>query len=335
MLVGAVLACAGVDTAAPAAVEVGAPVITAAPPDVEVVAPAAVEVAPLATVAPAPAAAPATILGAADAPDPPPAHLSVGVHEHQVEVDGVARRWTTVVPTGGPASAVVVVLHGVGGQGRDMRSAGFEPLAAGTRVVLAYPDAHGGAWNDGRPGADPVTAGAPVDDGRFLARLIDETVARTGAGAGRVAVVGFSAGAVMASRLACDPGGYVGALVLVAGTAGQGFDRSCRPGRPVAVLVAAGAGDPVVPYAGGRIANWGTKRRGYLAGVEELFEFWRAQNGCLSVQAAGAEARGTGCRSPVVRYRVAGTAHEWFRPPRLDTTNVAWEFVLSRFAALP
>lgn len=273
-------------------------------------------------------------MGAAP-PAPAPVHLAPGVHDLQVDVDGVARRWTIVVPSGPPASAVVVVLHGVAGRGADMRAAGFEPLAAGKGVVLAYPDALGGAWNDGRPGADPIVPGAPVDDGRFLRLLIDETVARTGADRGRVAVVGFSNGAVMASRLACDLADRVSAMALVAGTAGQGFDRSCRPSRPVAVMIAAGAGDPVVPYAGGRIANWGTKRRGYLAGVEELFTFWRAHNGCTSVQTAGGEARGTDCRtgSPVVRYRVTGAAHEWYRPPRFDTTAIVWDFVQRRFTA--
>lgn len=282
-------------------------------------------------------APPVTVAPVAVVPEPPaPLSLAAGVHEQQVDVDGVGRRWTIVVPPGPPPSAVVVVLHGVGGRGADMRSAGFEPLAAGKGVVLAYPDALGGAWNDGRPGADPIGPGAPVDDGRFLRLLIDETVARTGADAGRVAVVGFSNGAVMASRLACDLADRVSALALIAGTAGQGFDRSCRPSRPVAVMMAAGASDPIVPYAGGRIANWGTKRRGYLAGVEELFTFWRAHNGCSSVQTAGVEARGTDCRtgSPVVRYRVSGAAHEWYRAPRFDTTNMVWDFVQRRFSSM-
>ena len=262
--------------------------------------------------------------------------LGAGVHEQQVDVDGVGRRWTIVVPIGPPVSAVMVVLHGVGGRGADMRSAGFEALAAGKGVALAYPDALGGAWNDGRPGADPVVAGPPVDDSRFLRTVIEETVARTGADAGRVAVVGFSAGAVMASRLACDISDRVGAMALIAGTAGQGFERSCRPARPVAVMMAAGTNDAIVPYAGGRIANWGTRRRGYVAGVEELFTFWRAQNGCTATVTAGGEARATDCRSgtAVVRYRVSGAAHEWYRPPRFDTTNLVWDFVQRRFAAV-
>ena len=321
MLVTAALAaCAGGDTAAPPAVEVLAPVT--APP-------MPLPPAPVTTVAPAP------VLIEPESP-PAPVYLPAGVHEHQLDVDGVGRSWTTVVPGGGPASGIMVVLHGVGGRGVDMRSAGFEPLAAAKGVVLAYPDALGGAWNDGRPGADPVVAGTPVDDGRFLRMLIDETATRTGADARRAAVVGFSAGAVMASRLACDLGDRVTALALVAGTAGQGFERSCRPARPVAVMVAAGVNDSVVPYAGGRIANWGTRRRGYVAGVEELFAFWRAQNGCTSMQSVGAEARGTDCRTgtPVVRYRVSGSAHEWYRAPRFDTTNLVWDFVQRRFSTL-
>jgi polyhydroxybutyrate depolymerase len=317
-------ACTGRPGASPAPV--------AEPAAVPLVAPTTIAPAP----APAPAAVPPAVPVAVTVP-PPLAYLAAGVHEHQVEVDGTARRWTTVVPPvteGSTRPSVVVVLHGVGGRGADMRSAGFEPLAAAKGVVLVYPDAANGAWNDGRPGADPIAPGAPVDDGRFLRLLIDDTVVRTGADPGRVAVVGFSNGAVMASRLACDLADRVSALALVAGTAGQGFERSCRPSRPVAVMMAAGAGDTVVPYAGGRIANWGTKRRGYLAGVEELFAFWRAQNGCASTQTTGIEARGTECRSgsPVVRYRVTGAAHEWYRAPRLDTTNVVWDFLQRRFS---
>ena len=317
LVVAALAACAGGNTAAPRAVETGAPAIT-----------------PTVAAPPAPAA-PVEVVVDPPAEPPPPVYLAAGVHEHQIDIDGAGRRWTIVVPAGAPASALVVVLHGVGSRGADMRSAGFEPLAAGKGVVLAYPDGVGGAWNDGRPGADPVVPGTPVDDGRFLRMLIDETVARTGADPGRVAVVGFSNGAVMASRLACDIADRVSALALVAGTAGQGFERSCRPSRPVAVMMAAGVNDTVVPYAGGRIANWGTKRRGFLAGVEDVFTFWRAQNGCGSMQTAGAEARGTDCRngSPVVRYRVTGAAHEWYRAPRFDTTNTVWDFLQRRFTA--
>jgi polyhydroxybutyrate depolymerase len=277
-------------------------------------------------------------------PVPVPTYLAAGVHENELQVDGLTRRWTTVVPAspdGAAPTGLVVVLHGVGGRGTDMRSTGLEPLAASQRVVFAYPDAFGGAWNDGRPGADPVVAGVAPDDTGFLRRMIEDTASKTGADPRRVAVVGFSNGAIMASRVACDMADRVAAIAVIAGSAGQGFEQTCRPARPVAVMLVAGSADRTVPYAGGRVADWGTKRRGYVAGAEDFFAFWRAQSGCTSTQPAPGPAsasglRGADCRSDavVVRYRVTGGIHEWFRPPLFDTTAVVWDFVGKRLTSV-
>lgn len=313
-------ACAGREAALPRPVEPAAPASIVAP---------AVEAAPV----PVPVDVPAPAVA-------PPSYLPAGVHERQIDVDGTLRRWTIVVPAtpeGSAPAGLVVVLHGVGGLGADMRSAGFEPLAGAAGAVMAYPDGLGGAWNDGRPGADPVVPGVNVDDVRFLRLLIDETGARTGTDARRVAVVGFSNGAVMAGRVACDLADRVVAVGLVAGTVGQGFQQSCRPARSVAVMMVAGSSDATVPYAGGKVANWGTKRRGFVAGVEETFTFWQGQNGCtaapiLGGTAAVGEERGADCRTPVVRYRITGGGHEWYRAPRFETTGMLWDFVSRRFA---
>lgn len=277
----------------------------------------------------------------------PLARLAAGAHERFVTLDGQKRRWLTIVPPsagGVPAAGVVVVLHGVGGRGMDMRpTVALEPLASPAGVVLVFPDAFGGAWNDGRPGADPVVAGTSVDDMRFLRLVIDETVSRTGAPPGRVAVVGFSAGAVMASRVGCDLADRVAAIALVGGSAGQGFERSCRPAQAVATMLVAGSADGIVPYGGGRVADWGTRKRGFVAAVDDVFSFWSAQAGCAPAAApvaavgspAVSEVRAADCRAgtAVVRYRVNGGGHEWFRAPRFDTTGAVWQFVSGRFAA--
>ena len=288
--------------------------------------------APTATVPVTAPQPPAPVAPAAARPSLPP-----GVHEHQVQVDDHVRRWTTVVPDGPAPNALVVVLHGVGARGVDMRFTGFESRGA----VVAYPDGLGGAWNDGRPGADPVVAGPVVDDIRFLRLVIEETTARTGVDPGRVAVVGFSNGGIMAGRLACDLADRVAAVALIGGAGAQGFDQTCRPAHPVAVMLVAGSGDRLVPYGGGRVADWGPRRRGFVAPVEDVFAFWRASAGCSSTEVvAGAPqvnvARGAGCRAgtSVVRYRVNGGGHEWFRAPTLDTTGAVWDFVTRRFSTM-
>jgi poly(3-hydroxybutyrate) depolymerase len=177
-----------------------------------------------------------------------------------------------------------------------------------------------------------VTPGVIVDDTRFLRQLMDETAARTGTDPQRVAVVGFSNGAVMGGRVACDLADRVNVFALVGGAAGQGFEQSCRPARSVSMMLVAGSSDRTVPY--------GTRRRGYVAPIDDVFAFWRAQAACASVQALPGPvqvsgARGADCRgdASVVRYRVNGGGHEWYRPPTFDTTNVIWDFVARRFAA--
>lgn len=170
--------------------------------------------------------------------------------------------------------------------------------------------------------------------------LIDETAAWTGADVKRVAVIGFSNGAVMAGRAACELSDRVAAFALVAGSGGQGFEQSCRPARPVSMMLVAGSNDRTVPYGGGRVANWGTRRRGYVASVDDFFAFWRGQAACASLQglsgpAQVSAARGAECRghATVVRYRVNGGGHEWYGPPTFDTTNMVWDFVAERLAA--
>jgi polyhydroxybutyrate depolymerase len=290
--------------------------------------------APVVEPAPADAAPPSAPLAPPDLPS--------GVYEQRVIVDGHPRRWTTVVPAraddGSPPAGVVIVLHGVGGSGRGMRSTGFDPLALVAGMVMVYPDGLGAAWNDGRPGLDPVVPGVAVDDVRFLRLLIDETVTQTGADARRVAIVGFSNGGVMAARVACELSDRVSAIAVVAGSAGHGFQQSCRPAHPVSVMVVAGANDPTVPYTGGKVASFGALSRGLVAPVDELFSFWAAADGCASTATTVSgnvnEARGVECRlaPSVVRYRVGGGGHEWFRAPRFDTTGAIWSFVTRRFA---
>ncbi len=280
---------------------------------------------------------------AAPAPSPEAGRLPAGVHVRVVHLDGQRRRWTTVVPESGgrAANGVVVVLHGVGGRGPDMRAtAGLDARAAAAGVVTVYPDGFAGAWNDGRPGADPVTPGEPVDDVAFLRLVVDETVARTGAAPGRVAVVGFSAGAVMAGRMGCEAADRIVAVALVAGSAGQGFEGGCRPVRPVAAMVVAGSADTIVPYSGGRVADWAGRRRGFVAPVEDFFAFWAAQGGCTSTLPASpspqvSELRAADCQpgGAALRYRVGGGSHEWFRSPRFDTSEAVWRFVAGQLAA--
>ncbi|MEO6121439.1 MAG: PHB depolymerase family esterase [Acidimicrobiales bacterium] len=259
-----------------------------------------------------------------------------------LEVGGVARRTLVVEPPADSVAArqrppLLIVLHGVGGQGADMRHLGFEELASDRGVIVAYPDAFRGSWNDGRPGMEPASPGDVVDDVAFLRALVVELGSRAGADTHRVAVAGFSNGALMTGRLACElPDGLV-AVGLVAGTVGEGFTASCRPNRPLPVVLVAGTADAIVPYGGGQIADFAGRKRGRVASAEEFVAFWAATNRCptsvetpvpgAAVPVTRREAQGCASTASVVHYRIGDGGHDWYRVSGFDTTAAVWGFL--------
>ena len=268
---------------------------------------------------------------------PTPVPLTVGVNEQQMPVGGFSRNYLAVVPPAtAKARSLLIVLHGVNGRGANMRTMGFEPSATTNGTVVVYPDALGGSWNDGRVGMEPMQPGMVTDDVAFLRSLIDEMVSRANVDATRVAIAGFSNGAMMASRVACEMPDRVHGIALVGGTGGQNYAQVCKPLRSVPIVEVHGTNDPIVPYAGGKVADNQGHKRGSVLSVPEFMSFWSSTCHCAgtretSIKAALAvtmiEAQSCTLGSPVVQYRVNGGSHEWFRIQGFDTTKVIWDFL--------
>lgn len=289
------------------------------------------------------AAVAATTAGAGGAATDPTmaeaAGLAPGTTPVSVVVAGVRRTATVVVPPGTVPGLrpLLVVLHGVGMRGADMRAYGFDPLAAGRGAIVAYPDAWNASWNDGRPGMEPTAPGETADDVAFLRALIGELVSSAGVDPRRVAVAGFSNGAIMTARLACDLGDRVAAVALVAGAGGEGFARTCKPARALPVLVVAGTGDRIVPYGGGQVADFNGSKRGRVASVAEFVDYWERMGGCSSLaetltggpdlRVTRIEGRGCARRAGVLHYRLVDAGHDWYRVPGFDTTAAVWDFL--------
>lgn len=255
------------------------------------------------------------------------------------DVGGRTRRWTLVAPAStNPSVDLVLVLHGVGGSGTDMRHFGFDDLARTSGVAVAYPDAADGMWNDGRPGVDPPASGAGwADDIAFFRALVASSGTRMGRTVRSVGVVGFSNGAMMAARAGCDMADLVSVVAAVDGSAGENFESRCRPALPVSVALVATRGDPVVPFVGGQVAAWQGRARGRVAGVDATMRFWLANNRCAPIRDLGlaataplvARLQADGCDDArqVVRLAIDAAQHEWVRTAGFDTTAAVWSFV--------
>ncbi len=233
---------------------------------------------------------------------------------------------TLVTPPGVPvdgARPLVIFLHGLGATGDGLvRSLDVAPLAQRLGFSFVAPDGeldrHGRRfWNAGRACCD-FDARRP--DHLGLIGALASELERGGAGRfDPVAIVGFSNGAFMAHRLACDVE-RVAAIVAIAGAVPGEGDPPCTPKHPVRVVVIHGDADDVVPYAGGPVLGDTTRP---VPSAEETASLWAARNHCRGSRPApthrdlvkrieGAETRVEpfgGCAAAVELWTVEGADH--------------------------
>ena len=241
---------------------------------------------------------------------------------------------------------LLLVLHGSGGSGEDMMTVtqrGFERLAEKEKFLVVYPDALERRWND---------LGGMADDVGFLIAIVDKLVAEGLADKNRVYATGISNGGMMAQRLACEQADRLAGIATVAGSLPTGLAATCKPARPLPVLVIHGSEDPIVPWSGGAVA--GFEEFGNVLSARDTAKFWAVANQCKDSGAIlpepdrdpqdGMRVRleaFTGCpaRAAVTLVAVEHGGHTWpggyqYLPERfigkttkdIDANSVIWDF---------
>jgi polyhydroxybutyrate depolymerase len=175
----------------------------------------------------------------------------------------------------------VVVLHGRLGTAKQVRRhLAFDALADREGFHVVYPNGLDRSWNDGRPDAARIrpTGEAPPDDIGFLDALMDRLIAEGLADAKRITVTGPSNGGMMTLRVGCELTERVAAIAPLIANMPEELGATCRPARPLPVLVMNGTEDELVPWTGGPLA--GKPEKGRVWSTERTVEFWRSHNGC-------------------------------------------------------
>lgn len=213
---------------------------------------------------------------------------------------------------------LVVVLHGYGTSASIVaKILDAEAIAEAHDVHVLLPngteDENGRlAWNATDACCD--FDGKKADDVGAVADLIAHTAARHSVDPDRIYVAGFSNGAFMAHRLACDLGDRLAAVVAMSGV---GFldETRCLAESPVALLQIHGDADRIVPYEGGHVLG-----RDHLPahpGSDETAARWAQRNECTGHRDEAIEFSGRatrrrvylGCRAAVERWKVEGGGH--------------------------
>ena len=269
------------------------------------------------------------------------------LRQHTLNYDDLERTYQLYTPSP-PAGDLVLVLHGGGGNARNiirLVGAGFNALADQHHFLIAYPDGVRRQWNDGRR----FRRQSPADDVGFIRALIDRIAADQPVN--RVFVTGISNGGFMSGRLACELSDRITAIAPVAATLPAWLMRISPPARPVAVQIIMGTADPLVPYNGG-LVRISLIRRGAVLSAEAAAQYWADVNHCdpnphavlLPPRHTGDPTRiqritYSGGAAPVILYRIEGGGHTWpnaaqYLPVRIvgrvsrqiDACSVIWDF---------
>lgn len=197
---------------------------------------------------------------------------------------------------------------------------GLQSLAAAEGFVAVYPDGKGPAsdrflfWNSGARSADRFRSEA--DDTGFLDALCDQLIASYRVDPLRIYFAGFSNGAMMCHRFACEKAQRVAAFAAVSGSIPE---RCLSVGGPaVSALLVHGTADQYVLPGGGRPLRGIAGSDRVDLPLSEAVRYWVERNECAAlpeqtVRGGLCTERYTGGRggSVVVVHRLVGQGHAW------------------------
>jgi polyhydroxybutyrate depolymerase len=168
---------------------------------------------------------------------------------------------------------LMVVLHGEKSSAEKMKNQTiFADLAKGNNLVLVFPESLEHLWNDGRAGYNSES------DVLFI-KIIVEKYKKLGVK--RVMVTGFSSGAILSLRLACENIPSITYFGAVAGSLSANMDCKYSAGKNI--LIMNGTDDNFILWEGGIIANnEKVAGSGRLLPVEETVDIFSKNNNCIA-----------------------------------------------------
>ncbi|HEY0973497.1 MAG TPA: PHB depolymerase family esterase [Solimonas sp.] len=232
--------------------------------------------------------------------------------EYEFRSGLLMRSYRLYVPSNyqaGKPVPLLVALHGGFGTGKNMEDvSGFDRVADARGLIVVYPDGVSRAWNAGTCCAKPMENG--VRDVMFIQNLIADVKTKVAVDAKRVYGAGFSNGAMMVHRVACEAPGTFTAIAAVAGGI---MLKDCSTKTPTPALLIQGRADPRIPWDGGEFEG------NYRPSIKEIVANLRVRNGCSAEETVVEQndvATCTalkGCKSgqDVQWCGLAGVGHQW------------------------
>jgi polyhydroxybutyrate depolymerase len=199
-----------------------------------------------------------------------------GNYQGSFESDEVSRSYFVHTPPAwelGSSLPLLIALHGVPSSGQQLRElTNLDASADQYGYVVAYPNSVFSDWAVGCACTQAEFEG--VSDVRFVQKLIGELQTQLGIDPTRVFVAGYSQGALMAHKLACDLPVQLAGAASVAATMLAPVADQCSPSRPVPMLFFHGTEDQQFPPEGRSELSVSS------ISIGESLDTWSQINGC-------------------------------------------------------
>lgn len=275
--------------------------------------------------------------------------LPAGAYDRRVTVDGRERSYLLHIPEGlnfkEPAPLILAFHGGFGTPKNFAEWSGLSARAGSAGFVVVYPEGYRRSWNAGDC-CGPAQR-ENVNDIAFVRSILDDLTTVVNYDQRRVYATGFSNGAKLTFRLACELPGRLAAI----GTAGAAIsipDSQCRPARLPPLLHFHGSADKFAPYEGGQSTR---EQAGWQRSVRETIRIWRDRDGCADEPQPVYQKGSANCveyskcqrRADITVCTIEGMGHQWPGAealfPRLlgsDTNDIsATEMIVNFFIAHP
>jgi polyhydroxybutyrate depolymerase len=253
---------------------------------------------------------------------------------------GRQRSYRLFVPpqVAGTRHPLLVALHPLYGTALKFEQmSGLDERAAAAGAVVVYPEGLGHSWDAGTCCSYAVRH--HVDDVQFVTRVVADVQRRLPIDPARIAVTGFSNGALMSYRLACERSDLFHVVVAVAGDA---VGPRCNPAFPVALLHVHGARDGLIPLSG--VASSELDPEGFppaAASVERIAVADDCSGAATGALPYGADWSATGCTGNLT-VELLTLTHMGHHYPSgsadlarygVDMSALTWSFVQAAWGA--
>lgn len=214
---------------------------------------------------------------AQDEPELPPLQPFI-IQHNGVEYENLLYVPSSYSDEGQFALPMLVVFHGAGGSARRMSiMSGFDVMAERDEVLILYADSPMGYWDYGAGLPEWEHVLDQTDHPGAVLALIEAV--QVDYRVRELYLTGFSNGARMAWRTACDLGTRVAGVSGVAGTLSTEIRDYCPDTLQALVFYMQGTNDVAMPWEGKSLSLGGQVISEALA-VPVMLAWWAQHNGC-------------------------------------------------------